>query len=116
MPGTTPRAALIKGLVDLATFLEANPTVPVPSFAGLTYFARGTDLDIRSEVDTIAALLDTEADPGDSEHDHYRACRTFGPVEYKAVGIFSAARARHRANTSYEGCITPDPVPSPRTA
>ncbi|MFF5249096.1 hypothetical protein ACFY3V_32855 [Streptosporangium sp. NPDC000095] len=116
MPDTTARAALIKGLRELATFLEANRAVPVPSFAGLTYFPEGTDLDIRAEVDAIAALLGTQADPGDSEHAHYRACRTFGPVEYTAVGIFAASRARHRANTSYEGCITPDPVPSSRTA
>ncbi|WP_326645047.1 hypothetical protein OG884_12005 [Streptosporangium sp. NBC_01755] len=116
MPGTTARAALIKGLVDLATFLEANPTVPVPSFAGLTYFAQGADDDIRAEVEAVAALLGSEVDSGDSEHDHYRACRTFGPVEYTAVGILAAARARHRANTSYDGCITPDPVTSPLTA
>ncbi|MEU0483461.1 replication initiator [Streptosporangium sp. NPDC006013] len=57
MPDTTARAALIKGLRELATFLEANPTVPVPSFAGLTYFARGTDLDIRAEVDAKNAGL-----------------------------------------------------------
>lgn len=100
MTGTTARAALIKGLHELATFLEANPTVPVPSFAGLTYFARGTDLDIRTEVDAIAALLGTEVDPGDFEYDHYRTFLAFGPVEYTVVGILAAARARHRANTS----------------
>ncbi|WP_371782124.1 hypothetical protein [Streptosporangium subroseum] len=114
MPGTTDRAALIKGLRALATFLETNPTVPVPPFAGLTYFAEGADDDIRAEIDVIATLLGTEADPGD--YDHYRACRTFGPAEYKAVGILAAARARHQANASYEGCITLDPITSPRTA
>ncbi|MEV6867061.1 hypothetical protein AB0M44_39470 [Streptosporangium subroseum] len=114
MPSTTDRAALIKGLRALATFLETNPTVPVPSFAGLTYFAQGADGDIRAEIDVIAALLGTEVEPGDC--DHYRACLTFGPVEYKAVGILAAARARYQANTSYEGCITLDPITSPRTA
>ena len=116
MPDTAARAALIKGLRELATFLEANPTVPAPSFVEPTYFARGTDLDIRAEIDAIAALLGIEADPGNSEHGYYRACRAFGPVEYRAVGIFAAAQARHQANTSYDGCITPDPIPSTRTA
>ncbi|GAA3519026.1 hypothetical protein FHR32_005601 [Streptosporangium album] len=112
MTATAPRAALIKGLHDLAAFLEANPEIPVPDFSGLHYFARGTDTEIRAEIDTIAALLGTETDADDPDHGHYRAVVTFGPVEYTAVGIPAASRARHVADTSYAGCIDPDPVTS----
>ncbi|MDP9864906.1 MULTISPECIES: hypothetical protein [Streptosporangium] len=107
---TVPRAALINGLRDLAAFLEASPEVPIPSLTGLSYYARGTDTDIRAEIDAIATLLDTEVDTSDLDHGHYRTYLAFGPVEYTAVGIFAAARARHKAETSYAGCIDPAPL------
>ncbi|MGV9773547.1 hypothetical protein [Streptosporangium sp. NPDC003464] len=107
---TAPRAALIKGLRDLAAFLEANPDVPAPSLTGLSYYPRGTDPAIRAEIDTIATLLGTEVDTSDLDHGHYRTCLAFGPVEYTAVGIFATARARHEAETSYVGCIDPAPI------
>ncbi|MFI7052280.1 hypothetical protein ACIBLB_09495 [Streptosporangium canum] len=110
MAAPNPRSALIKGLRDLAAFLEANPEVPIPSLTGLHYYARGTDTGIRAEIDTIATLLGTEVDTSDLDHGHYRTCLVFGPVEYTAVGIFAAARARHKAETSYAGCIDPAPI------
>ncbi|MET8047781.1 hypothetical protein ABZU75_09250 [Streptosporangium sp. NPDC005286] len=110
MPNTTGRAALIKGLLDLAAFLEANPEVPAPSFPKLHHFAAGTDDEIRAEIDTIAHLLGTQIDPGDIGYGHYRTNRAFGPVEYTAVGILARAKARHEADSSYAGCVDPAPI------
>ncbi|MGC5010161.1 hypothetical protein ACLQ2R_05310 [Streptosporangium sp. DT93] len=116
MNTTDHRAAIIAGLRDLAVFLEANPAVPVPVFPKLLYFAAGTDPDMCAEIDAIAEVLGTGIDPGDIDYGHYRTVRAFGPVQYSAVGVLALAKARHDANSSYMGCVTPDPVPSSRTA
>ncbi|MBB2912441.1 hypothetical protein FHS43_003724 [Streptosporangium becharense] len=110
MTGTDHRTALINGLVDLAAFLEANPGVPVPDFPRIYHFADGTDDEIRAEIDVIAGLLGAEISPGDRGYGHYKTTRFFGPVEYAAVGILAHARARRDADTSYAGCVVPDPV------
>lgn len=107
---TDSRAALVKGLLDLAAFLEATPGVPVPSFLMVHHFARGTDAEMCAEIDGIAELLGTDVDPGDLDHDHYRTGLTFGPVEYTAVAILARAQARHDANQSYAGCVDLAPV------
>ncbi|MEU9832283.1 hypothetical protein AB0D67_12190 [Streptosporangium sp. NPDC048047] len=92
MTATDSRAALVKGLVDLAAFLAANPGVPVPAFPTLYYFARGTDTAIRAEIDRIATLLGLHIDPEDAAHGHRRIRLDFGPVRYEAVGILTTAR------------------------
>ncbi|MGS2645037.1 hypothetical protein [Streptosporangium sp. G12] len=116
MNTTDHRTAVITGLLDLAAFLEANPDVPVPTLPKLLHFAAGTDPDMCAEIDAIAELLGTTIDPGDIGYGHYRTYRTFGPVEYSAVGILARAKARYDAESSYFGCVAPDPVPSSRTA
>ncbi|MFI7044038.1 hypothetical protein [Streptosporangium sandarakinum] len=104
------RTVLANGLRALAAFLEANPGVPAPVFVSAHHFARGTDEEIRAEIDAIATLLGTTTDVDDPGDKHRRAAISFGPVDYTAVGIPSAARARHAAVTSYENCIVPDPA------
>ncbi|MEV8630716.1 hypothetical protein AB0395_03585 [Streptosporangium sp. NPDC051023] len=113
MTPTDPRATLIDGLRDLAAFLETNPDVPIPFSVTVHHFPDGTDDEIRAEIDGIAELLGTDVDPGDVGYDHYRTGLPFGPVQYSAVGILTHSRARHDADRSYAGCITPAPVAAP---
>ncbi|MFF0310570.1 hypothetical protein ACFYSC_24325 [Streptosporangium sp. NPDC004379] len=106
------RANLARGLVSLAVFTLTHQDVPVPSHVTVTHYAKGSDEEIRAEIDRIAALLGTETSPGDAEHGHYTTAVSFGPVTYQAVGILAAARTRYQAQTSYEDCITLDPPAS----
>ncbi|MFG1685188.1 hypothetical protein ACGFNP_33855 [Nonomuraea sp. NPDC049269] len=104
------RAALIAGLIALAGFLKAIPEVPV-SPAPVTVRAfpdNGPDDQMRAEVDKVADLLGTEIDPAHLPHGHYMTGIDFGPVRYEFTAILAAARARHAAEDSYRGCITPN--------
>ena len=103
------RRRLIAGLRSLVTLLETRPEVPTPTFTDLTVFPpRGTDAAMCAEVDRIAALLGSEVDTESLDHGHYKTSRSFGPVEYKAVAILSAARAQHAAWCSYADSVTAD--------
>lgn len=105
----TNRIALITGLRDLAAFLEANPDLPIPRSATVHHFPRRVDdTDLCAAVDQIAAQLGTPVDVDEVPHGHYGTSIHFGPVEYRAVAILSAARARHLAETSYQGCVSPE--------
>ncbi|GAA3695407.1 hypothetical protein GCM10022224_071340 [Nonomuraea antimicrobica] len=107
------RTALINGLLDLAAFLEAHPDVPVSSSVTVHHFPdQASDADQRAEIDQIAALIGSQIDREDSPYGHYATSRLFGPVEYRAVAVLAAARARHDADNSYRGCIQPDPAPA----
>ncbi|HEX4818435.1 MAG TPA: hypothetical protein VFV66_37335 [Nonomuraea sp.] len=107
------RSALINGLIDLAAFLEAHPDVPVPFSVTVHHFpGQASDDDQRAEIDQIAALVGSEIAYEDSPYGHYATSRLFGPVEYRAVAVLAAARARHAAERSYTGCIQPDPAPA----
>ncbi|MFI9556137.1 hypothetical protein [Nonomuraea endophytica] len=107
MNATDHRTSLINGLLDLAAFLEANPDVPAPYSLNAHHFPKNaTDDEMRADIDHVASLLGTEPCE-EAGYGHYKACLTFGPVQYKAVAILSAARARHQADSSYDGCIDP---------
>lgn len=85
------RTQLIAGLRALAAFLEENTDVPAPRRADVMVFPGNNSYSAkRREVDRIATLIcvaTSECVPG-----HYRASRTFGPVEYRAVAISNDAR------------------------
>ncbi|MGW6496833.1 hypothetical protein [Nonomuraea angiospora] len=103
------RRALINGLLNLAIFLEAHPDVPVSSGLTLRYFPNsGKDEDQCAEIDRIAALLGSRIESENSPYGHYATSVHFGPVAYRAVAIPAAARARHDAESSYQGCIEPN--------
>ncbi|WP_327107891.1 hypothetical protein [Nonomuraea glycinis] len=107
------RTAFINGLLELAAFLTENPDLPIGQSLALYHFPRhDTDADLYAEIDEIAARLGTPIDHEDSPHGHYATSRFFGPVEYRAVAIPARARALHDAETSYHGCIDPDPTPA----
>ncbi|GAA3569674.1 hypothetical protein GCM10022419_058220 [Nonomuraea rosea] len=103
------RSALINGLLDLAAFLEAHPDLPVSSCVTLHHFPKqDDDAGLRAEIDQIAARIGSEIDFEDSPYGHYATSVFFGPVEYRAVAVLAAARARHDAEASYYGYIQPD--------
>jgi hypothetical protein len=81
------RQELIAGLRAIAHFLETNPVVPAPPYAGIIVFPPFvSDDENRREIDAIAVRIGsgTETTPG---HRHYATTRRFGPVEYRAVAI-----------------------------
>lgn len=105
------RTAIINGLLDLATLLEANPDLPAPYAINAHHFPdEGTDPEMRADIDKVAALLGIQPSTWEAGYGHYQAAVTFGPVQYKAVAILSAARARHDADGSYAGHVNPDPI------
>ncbi|MFD1120837.1 hypothetical protein [Sphaerisporangium aureirubrum] len=116
MPADTDHhTAFIAGLRQLATFLEANPEVPVPRHStSIAYFPERTaDAEMCAEIDRITALCGSKIDPGSLTHDHYGTTLCFGPIRYEAFAVLANARARHDAFVSYQGCITPDTKTEP---
>jgi hypothetical protein len=103
------RTDLIDGLLNLAAFLEAHPEVPISSNVVVHHFPEhDNDADMRAEIDHIAAHVGSRIEFDDSPYGHYATSVCFGPVEYRAVAILAAARARHDAERSYFGCIRHD--------
>jgi hypothetical protein len=81
------RQALIRGLRDLAGFLEENPEVPAPVYTDVLVFPPyASDAENRGEIDVIASLIDSGIEVSCSRH-HYSTTRQFGPVGYRAVAI-----------------------------
>ncbi len=92
------RDGLIAGLRALADFLQDHPDVPAPRWADVYVFPpRGTDEEMRPEIDQIAARIDAEA-TDHASYGHYVASRHFGPVQYRAVAI-----SQHPDNSHREG-------------
>lgn len=107
------RTAFINGLLDLAAFLEAHPNLPVPPYITVYYFPnQDSDAAQSAEIDQIAPVLGSNINQESASRGHYATSRMFGPIEYRAVAVLAAARARHEAESSYHGCIQPDPVPT----
>ncbi|MEV0971387.1 hypothetical protein [Microtetraspora glauca] len=111
---TIDRMAIVAGLRALADFLEATPAIPAPDFPiSIRCFPkRGSDAEIRAEIDHIAELLGTEIDPDDLPFGHYKTGLDFGPVRFEAAAVLAGARARYAAESSYFGCVQPDPINS----
>jgi hypothetical protein len=103
------RAEFITSLRAMAEFLDRNPAVPVP--------ARGADVLLstdsyedggKAQVDNVARLLGATV-VDDTAHDgHYVAGRMFGCLAYRVVSIPALSMAKHYADMSYSGCVTPD--------
>ena len=114
-PATDPatRQAFITGLRDLADYLASHPAVPVPR--------HGTEILLSAPQHRRRRLrpgrplrpparrhppTTTSPSPGTT-----RAVRSFGPVGYRMTAISDHAMARHHAEMTYSGCVTPDPQP-----
>ena len=103
------RDQFITGLRQLADFLDAHPDVPVPPYGTtITVSAESTDNGGKAQVDAVAEQLGASVDDDTAESGHYRTMRDFSHVGYHVVAISDAAYARHRAESSYWGCVTPD--------
>lgn len=99
------RAAVIRGLRDLADFLETHPEVPVSFGANhIAYHARGTDEAKRADIDRIAKILGVT--PTD-HNGHYDTRRQFGAVAYEACAIQDAVMEQYNALQSYDGSVQP---------
>lgn len=114
MTHTPDRLTYITGLRDLADFLDTNPDMPTPEGTVTAYhFADGTDEEIRGHIDHIARLLSAEISPDSL---NYCTGIRFGLVEYKAVGVLAAERAKYAAEASYWDCVAPDTDPTDHAA
>ncbi|GLY79719.1 hypothetical protein [Actinoallomurus iriomotensis] len=105
----THRTEFINGLHALADYLDTNPAVPVPEFrTDVLVHAHGTDAAAFAEVERVAALLGVPVSDDTARGGHYKAIRTFGPVEYRCIAIPVAVMAVHRAGQSYAESVVPD--------
>jgi hypothetical protein len=100
------RYAFVRGLRDLAAFIEAHPDLPLPYRAHMSYFPGGTDEEERAEVDRIAGVLGQEPVTR-AGGDHYLVERWFGRVGYQATAITADHMARYDAHMSYDGAVEP---------
>jgi hypothetical protein len=82
---TTRREDTIRGLRDLADWLENHDTIPVAGTWEFTHFPH-TAADPWAEVRRIAAIAGVTAQTA-GYSDHYIAHKPFGPVAYRAVVV-----------------------------
>ena len=106
---TDLRQAFITGLRDLACYLASHPALPVPRHGTeILLTADSTDDGGCAQVDQFARQLGVTPHDDLADTGHYSAARSFGPVGYRMTAISDHAMARHHAEMTYSGCITPD--------
>jgi hypothetical protein len=106
---TDIRQAFITGLRDLADYLDQHPAIPVPEHgADILLSAASADDGGCAQVDHFARQLGVHVENELAYSGHYRAVRSFGPVGYRMAAISDRAMARHHAEESYRGRVTPD--------
>jgi hypothetical protein len=71
--------------------------------------AASTDDGGCAQVDQFARQLGVRPEDDLAHGGRYSAARSFGPVGYRMTALSGYAMARYHAETSYTGCITPDP-------
>jgi|SRR5271166_1614806 len=103
------RQTFITGLRDLAAYLEAHSSIPVPTMGtDITLYAAATDDGGRGQVAHIAAQLGATVFDETRHGGHLTATRMFGPIAYGVISIPATVMAAHHARESYYYCITPD--------
>jgi len=106
------RQAFITGLQNLACYLASHPDLPVPRYGTeILLSASSTDDGGCAEVDHFARQLGVTPEDDLDRSGHYGAVRSFGPIGYRMTAISDHAVACYRAETSYIGCVSPDPLP-----
>jgi hypothetical protein len=115
------RAATIAGQYALADWLAEHPDVPAPTYDTdiLLPLLGDSDADSDAELQRIGEAIGTDlAQPRGTDSDPQRE-RTvaFGPVRYRIYYTPQKRQRQYRAETSYHGCVDPDPIepatPSP---
>jgi hypothetical protein len=116
MSGSTDPATrdqFITGLRDLADYLAANPTLPVPAYGDqITVNVNSTEdggcFQVRQAARLLAAAVTDQTRGGG----HFYTEKSFGPLTYRVVAIPDTCMARHRALWSYAGSVNPaEPAP-----
>jgi hypothetical protein len=100
------RAALIRGLFELAAFVADHPELPLPKVQA-DIWPRGEDYVAEvDEVNDVAAALGVTAGFvfGGA---HYRVVRRFGGVEVQSVAITRESLETLRAHMSYRDNVQP---------
>ena len=92
--------------------MTTSPALPVPRHGTeILLTADSTDGGGCAQVDHFARQLGVTPHDDLADTGHYGAARSFGPVGYRMTAISDHAMARHRAEMTYSGCITPDLQP-----
>ena len=104
------RQAFITGLYQLADYLAEHAAIPVPQH-GTTILVPLDDQEDggRADIDYVASAYQW---PVHDEDGGYETYRVFGPVGYQVYALTKARMARHRAESSYQGCVIPDEAAS----
>jgi hypothetical protein len=100
------RAALIRGLFELAAWVADHPELPPPSVTAGVY-AGSDGWDAKGcAVDAVATALGKTAAPSPGRAGTRYEVRTlFGPVELSSVAITDEEYAAYDAATSYIGAV-----------
>jgi hypothetical protein len=101
MPGTLipanplPRSRIIRGLRELADYLDCHPAVPVHEEGwDLLVFADGDSQEGgRAEVDQVASVLGVAAAADTPRGGLYTATRAFGPITYHFIHLTLPGRS-----------------------
>jgi len=103
------RAALIRGLFELAAWVADHPELPVPSVDASVYTGSdGWDAKCRV-VDAVAAALGATAAPMPGRAGtRYGVEAMFGPVRLYTTAITAAEHAAYDVAGSYIGAVTSD--------
>ena len=106
------RAALVRGLFELAAWVADHPELPLPTVNASVYTGSGSwDAKCRV-VDAVAAALGTAAAPTPRPAGtRYEVEATFGPIRLFSVAITDAEHAAYDVAGSYIGAVTSDPAP-----
>lgn len=84
----TERADMVRGLRELADFLDANPECPAPVRLDIQLSTYGETMADRMEsVDQFAQLADVGTGWWDDAKTHYAAERQFGRLKFFCIAI-----------------------------
>ena len=103
------RAALIRGLFELAAWVVDHPQLPVPSVNASVYTGSGGwDAKCRV-VDAVAAALGLTPAPTPARAGtRYGVEAMFGPIRLFSVAITDAEHAAYDVASSYIGAVSSD--------
>ncbi|WP_433019954.1 hypothetical protein [Kribbella sp. CA-294648] len=105
------RAALIRGLFELAAFVADHPELPLPSVDAGMFPREASFSDEVAVVDRVAAGLGVTAGlrAGGGQ---YTAAKSFGPVRVYAMTSTPEHQAAYQAHMSYKNNVRPSgPIP-----
>jgi hypothetical protein len=111
------RAALIRGLFELAAWVADHPELPLPTVNGLVYTGSG-EWDAKCRVvDAVAAALGAQAAPSTGRAGtRYQVEVMFGPVRLFSTAITDEENAAYHVANSYIGSVASETAQPVRPA